>query len=177
MVAGKHTDDKSDGMPGPEDVAQFVAQESEIWNPHAADCQGGIAREILEYWHYKRRGRQMPARADLDPLEMRHALGQMIMMDIHRDPLRFRTRLVGSGQARRRGFDFTNKWLDELPPEYRALVLPRAEAVAARGEPVCSRVKRMMDGRWFDYEALWLPLGADGKTPTMIIVCQEFFSN
>lgn len=150
--------------------------ESELWNPRAEDCQSEIVRQILEYWQFKCQGRKMPARADLDPLEMRGALNQMVMIEIHRDPLRFRTRLVGSEQMKRRGFDFTAKWLDELPQGYRAVVLPRAESVAARGESVRSRIRKAMDGRFFDYETVWLPLGVDGETATMIMVVQEFFS-
>lgn len=132
---------------------------------------------MLEYWQHKCGNRVIPARADLDPLEMRRALGQMVMIEIHRDPLRFRTRLVGTEQARKRGFDFSAKWLDELPPDYRGMVLPRAEAVALRGEPVVSRIRRMLDDRLLDYETLWLPLGTDGRTPTMIMVVQDVFGS
>lgn len=151
--------------------------ETELWNPRGEDCLSEIVRQILEYWQFKCRGRKMPARADLDPLEMRGALNQMVMIEIHRDPLRFRTRLVGSDQGKKRGFDFTANWLDELPEGYRKVVLPRAEAVAARGEAVRSRIRKEMDGRFFDYETVWLPLGPDGKNATMIMVVQEFFGD
>jgi len=161
----------------PPDVgADMSPIQEETWNPRAADCESEIVRQILEYWQYKCRGRKMPARADLDPLEMRGALNQMVMIEIHRDPLRFRTRLVGSQQMNRRGFDFSAQWLDELPAGYRSVVLPRAEAVARRGESVRSRVRKEMDGRLFDYETVWLPLGPDGETASMIMVVQEFFS-
>lgn len=150
---------------------------SEIWNPLPSDCQSETAREILDYWLHKRHDRKIPSRADLDPLEMRRALGQMVMIEVHREPLRFRTRLVGAEQARKRGFDFTARWLDELPEGYRSVVLPRAEAVAERGEAVVSRIRQAVDGRVMDYEALWLPLGADGQTVTMIMVIQTFFDS
>jgi hypothetical protein len=146
------------------------------WNPQPADCSSEVVRQILDYWQHKRRGRPMPSRADLDPLEMRRALGQIIMIEVHRDPLRFRTRLVGTDQASRRGIDLSGKWLDDLPQQYRDLVMPRAIAVTERAEPMYSRVRRMMDDRWYDYEAVWLPLAQDGAVPTMIMVVQEFFS-
>lgn len=157
-------------------AAQTSSIEEEIWNPRGEDCQSEIVRQILEYWQFKCQDRKIPARADLDPLEMRGALNQMVMIEIHRDPLRFRTRLVGSEQMKKRGFDYTAKWLDELPEGYRSVVLPRAEAVAKRGEAVRSRIRREIDGRFFDYETVWLPLGIDGETATMIMVVQEFFS-
>jgi hypothetical protein len=160
----------------PDRAADASPIDDEIWNPRSEDCQSEIVRQILEYWQFKCRGRKMPARADLDPLEMRGALNQMVMIEIHRDPLRFRTRLVGSEQVKNRGFDFTANWLDELPDGYRSVVLPRAEAVAMRGESVRSRIRRKLDDRLFDYETVWLPLGADGETATMIMVVQEFFS-
>lgn len=161
----------------PDQAALTSSIAEETWNPRGEDCQSEIVRQILEYWQFKCRGRKMPARADLDPLEMRGALNQMVMIEIHREPLRFRTRLVGIEQGKKRGFDFTANWLDELPEGYRAVVLPRAEAVARRGEAVRSRIRKNLDGRFFDYETVWLPLGADGETATMIMVVQEFFGD
>lgn len=147
------------------------------WSPQPADCGSEVVRQMLEYWQHKRHGRRMPSRADLDPLEMRRALGHIIMIEIHQDPLRFRTRLVGNEQASRRGADLSGKWLDDLPQQYRDLVMPRAIAVTDRAEAMYSRVRRLLDDRWYDYEAVWLPLSHNGARPTMIMVVQEFFSS
>src|ERR1044072_4742557 len=55
----------------------------------------GLA-QAYAYWDSKRRGRRMPARADLDPTEMPRLLPHLALLDIERSPLRFRYRLVGS---------------------------------------------------------------------------------
>jgi PAS domain len=50
----------------------------------------------LAYWNRKRGTRAMPARADIDPVEIRHILPNIILVDVLCDPLDFRCRLVGS---------------------------------------------------------------------------------
>jgi hypothetical protein len=146
-----------------------------IWSPGPDDCQATAMAEIYRYWQDCRGTRPFPARADLDPLQMRAALGNIALIDVHREPLRFRIRLVGTDQAERLGFDPTGMWLDELPaPEYARLLIARLTEILARPEPLLVRNRQLMDDRWYDYETLWLPLAGDGLTPDMVLACQIF---
>jgi hypothetical protein len=37
---------------------------------------------LLRYWEVKRAGRRFPARADIDPLELKSVLGNIVMVDV-----------------------------------------------------------------------------------------------
>ena len=145
------------------------------WSPRPEDCQTAATARIYQYWRDCRGTRPFPARADLDPLSMRVALGNIALIEVHRDPLRFRIRLIGTDQVERLGFDPTGLWLDAIPtPEYARLLIARLTEIVARPEPLLVRNRQLLDHRWYDYEALWLPLGSDGRTLDMVLACQIF---
>lgn len=145
------------------------------WNPEADDFRFPLVAEIYRYWQERRGGRRLPARADIDPMAMRVALGNISLIEVHRDPLRFRIRLAGSYQAKRLETDPTGMWLDEMPaPEYREVLIGRLKEIVARPEPLLAHNRQMMDEHWYDYEALWLPLANDGETVDMVMACQIF---
>ena len=145
------------------------------WSPEPGDCRFPAVAALYRYWLDSREGRRFPARAALDPLRMRDALGNISLIEVHRAPLRFRLRLVGTNQTTRLGFDPTGMWLDEMPtPEYSRLLIDRIEHLLERQEPLLVRNRQLMDNRWYDYETLWLPLAADGRTIDMLIACQIF---
>src|SRR5215471_13459596 len=77
-------------------------------------------KRLFAYWCAAKRGRRMPARRDLDPLDFPYALGYVMLVDVLREPLRFRVRLHGTEITRRVFYDLTGKLLDDIPdPEYR----------------------------------------------------------
>ena len=125
---------------------------------------------LLAYWHDKRGERRFPARRDIDPLEFGYALGHIMLVDVLREPLRFRVRLHGSGMASRAQYDLTGKLLDDLPNnEYRGYVLERCRHLVDSGEPAVAHHNRVLDGRQRRYEALWLPFSDDGRAVTMLL--------
>jgi hypothetical protein len=154
----------------------LVSDEGRLfWSPRPEDCRFAAMAELYRYWQAARQGRRFPARADLDPLQMRGVLGNIALTEIHRDPLRFRLRLVGTNQVTRLGFDPTGMWLDEMPtPEYGTLLTGRVRQILERQEPLLVRNRQLMDHRWYDYETLWLPLAADGHAIDMLLACQIF---
>jgi hypothetical protein len=66
------------------------------------------------YWRSKRRGRPMPAPADIDPAEIRPLLPSLIIAEYVGAPARVRYRLVGTQQVYYNGLDFTGLYLDEI---------------------------------------------------------------
>jgi hypothetical protein len=72
-------------------------------------------QDALTYWENKRAGRRMPARRDLDPVfEIPTLLRWIILVDVLRDPLDFRYRLIGSGVVDRSRRNYTGKLFSEL---------------------------------------------------------------
>jgi len=66
------------------------------------------------YWLEKRGTRPLPARADLDPADIKDLLPQIILVRIEHDPLRVRYTVVGTASAAAAGFDYTGRYLDDL---------------------------------------------------------------
>jgi len=139
------------------------------------DIESDRLRRLFDYWEGKRGGRPLPARAALDPLDFPYALPNVALVDVLRDPLRFRFRLVGTEIVLRDGTDLTGKYTDDHPlPEYRALLRQTYSDVVAGGQPAVFRRERLMDEKPRQYEVLYLPLAADGITIDMLLVGIDF---
>jgi len=129
-------------------------------------------RQLYDYWDGKRGERRMPARADLDPVDIRFAIGDVILADVlDEDPPRFFIRLHGTNLSERTSFDLTGKMLDEMPaPEFRDLSTRSFRRVVRTREPLHALADRMLDGRIQRYEAIILPLSADGARVDRLMV-------
>jgi hypothetical protein len=130
-------------------------------------------QRLYGYWSTKKGPRKMPSRADIDVLDLRYILGNIILVDvIEGSPPRFRIRLHGSNLSERAGYELTGKMLDELPEsEFRTQVRERWTEVATTGEPRhCDRNLHVFDSRSYHYESIVLPLSADGETVNMELV-------
>lgn len=140
--------------------------------PH---CQDARVARLLAYWSAQRGGRKLPARADLDPSDFAFILGNLVLMEVHRDPLRFRYRLHGVNLVQRDGYDMTGRWLHEHPePQYRERIERTYDGVVANGEFTHAVRDIEVDGRVRRYESLVLPLGRDGVTVDMIMGAQVY---
>jgi hypothetical protein len=133
-------------------------------------------RQLYDYWDGKRAGRDMPSRADLDPVEMRFVIGNVILVDVLGEkPLDFRIRLHGTNLSERVGFDLTGKMLDALPlPEFRELTRQSFAKVATTKQPLHAHRDRILDSRRRFYETIILPLSSDGERVDRIL-CGLFY--
>src|SRR3954463_522446 len=87
-------------------------------------------QRFYAYWLRLRDARRFPARRDIDPMDFSYLLGNIMLVDVLRDPLRFRVRLHGTEMAERARFDLTGKWLDELPAtDFRTYILDRCRGL------------------------------------------------
>src|SRR5262249_49450339 len=115
--------------------------------------------------------RSMPARADIDPVDLGFVLGHLLLVEVLPDPTRFKVRLHGSELVRRAGYDLTGKTLDELPMEdFREVARRSFTTTAETKQPFHSRRERTLDGKRQKYETLMLPLSADGETVNMLLI-------
>lgn len=117
-------------------------------------------QQLLDYWDGKREGRRFPFRDAIDPLELRFALGNVLLAEIvPGDRPRFRYRLWGSRLAQDYGAEMTGRHVDELsPPELAARVQQAYFDVAATGMPQRQEFDEVIEGRMFTHERLLLPL-------------------
>lgn len=130
---------------------------------------------LYAYWCARRGERALPARADLDPAEFAYVLGNLVLMEVQREPLRFRYRLHGVNLVMRDGYDMTGRWLHDHPePEYRTRIEQTYGEVARTARPAHGVRDIVVDGRMRRYESLVLPLGHDGTTVDMILGAQVY---
>ena len=132
-------------------------------------------RKAFAYWSNARQGRPMPARSDIDPLDLRFCLGWICMIDVqHTSPLRFRFRLDGSKLVHLTGFDLTGKYVDQIEWEdYRRLAEMVYGRVAETKKPLFLGNMEDWSERGFYMESVTLPLSDNGTdvTSLMEVVC------
>jgi len=136
----------------------------------AVGLRSPMLTELHAFWQQRRGGRAFPARADIDPLDMRRFLGRVMMFDVLHDPRRFRFRLVATDWVERFGLDPTGRFVDEYPrdgsPDFLNDVLGKT---VDWGEPTTITRSAVLNGQIYEYEGLLLPLATDGATVDIIM--------
>lgn len=125
---------------------------------------GPLTRQLFDYWLEKRGDRPMPARRDLDPIEMPKILPHIMLMDVEPSTGRMKFRLVGTRVVQMFGADNTGRYLDEVDfGEQRPLIL---ESYHTALERAAGHHRRMgfinKDGLKYEMERLIMPLSSDG---------------
>jgi hypothetical protein len=120
-------------------------------------------RTVFEYWNERRGERPAPERSDIDPGDIRHALGDTFMLAADFvDQLRFRlagTRVCALFCREIKGEAFDASWVEASRKSIEELVsVVTGEAVGA----VAGLIGRAADGAEVDLEMLLLPLAHVG---------------
>lgn len=123
-----------------------------------------ILRRLYEDWRIRRHCR-IPRRADFDPAALSYVLGSMSLLEVWRDPLRFRARVHGTSLAQHLGVEFTGKFLDEAPQnKYYRLVTEHLTDVVVNERPSFAwLVNEYEHPPILENESLVLPLSRDGE--------------
>lgn len=132
-------------------------------------------RSVYQHWTTIRGARALPARRDVDPLEMRCALG--ILMIARYEPAHddFRVSLFGTELARLRSGDATGWLIGTLrPSRYADFVRRHYREVLNTGMPSLNRIVLAVGAPLVDYTCLALPLAESGDTAGAVLVAAEF---
>ncbi|WP_189047409.1 PAS domain-containing protein [Aliidongia dinghuensis] len=129
---------------------------------------------MLDYWEAKRPAGRLPARADVDPVDLREVLGWLSLIEVRPSEPRFFIRLLGSShQPRpfgpRHGHDFAAM----QPAAYRELVVEQYEMTVARRAPVLHENTLSFGVHRLSYQRVALPLAKDHETPDMLMVASR----
>lgn len=128
-------------------------------------------KRLYQYWAERRAGRAFPARDDIDPLDFGYALGRVSLIEVLESPRRFYYRLVSTQLTSHLGYEMTGKFVDEIPePEMRDFTERTYRRMVERRAPLYESDEVVLDGRRWRHETLALPLSADGRTITMLLV-------
>ena len=123
------------------------------------------SRIVLDYWNERRRGRVAPERADIDPAEIRHALGDTFMLAADfAGELRFRlagTRVCTLFGREVKGESFRSLWAEESRTQIDGLLdTVTDESIGA----VAGLAGTTADGIDVNIKMLLLPLAHSEQT-------------
>jgi len=126
---------------------------------------------LLSYWEQKRAGGRLPARADLDPVDMKSLLGWLSLVDVRPTGPRFALRLLGSAHPPRAFGPRHGQDLSTIQPEaYRDAVTRQYETTLDRCAPTLHENVLSFGNYRFGYQRIALPLAKDHVTPDMLMV-------
>jgi hypothetical protein len=135
-----------------------------------------ILSPLLHYWQEKRGPRALPARRDIDPLEMGPALlPHLLLGDLLDRGTRVRFRLVGTVVVKRFGFDPTGKYLGEQKSAWFEMIGALNRLAYAERAPVYAESRLAWSNtRRIDIQQLVLPLTQDGPDPAIALMGVAF---
>lgn len=133
---------------------------------------------LYDYWLSKC-GEALPARVDIDPLDMGEWLGNLML--IEPDGPSFRYRLYGTGFVEAFGREMTGRSIEVLAPEERQIIADEYRVASMWGRPsariytadfLIPPAQRRGDevARPATWERLVLPLASDRRTVDMLLV-------
>jgi PAS domain S-box-containing protein len=130
------------------------------WCPTAGEMPAEPLRFLLAHWTKLRGGAALPHHRMVDPVEMRPALGFLMLLDLAEDGRDFRYRLYGSTIARASGFDMSGKLLSAHPATTHATEFSLAATLASvrRGLPLYTERRPVGTERTMRWPRLALPL-------------------
>jgi len=131
---------------------------------------------VVNYWCAKRKGRIMPARPDIDPLELRRPLPNIYLIDVVK-PSQYRYRLIGTTISHRLRGDATGCFADEtMFGEHTHLIVDMYDHVVESRSPIINRARSFWtEVDWLNYTSVIMPLSPDGENVTMMLGVMDFW--
>jgi hypothetical protein len=132
-------------------------------------------REAYAYWDAKRRNKLMPSRKDIDPVEIPRLLPYVILIDVVREPLDFRYRLMGTQACDIMRGDFTGQLFSKIPGKKERALWQEYDALVSSKAPMYWQTPYVGPERFLrNFENILLPLSNDGVNVTMIFTVISF---
>jgi hypothetical protein len=135
---------------------------------------------LFRYWDEKREGRAMPARRDIDPIEMGpRLLPHLMLCELADGGSRIRFRLVGTLLVKRLGYDPTGKWHADLPrSSYLDFLVRMVRLSYTESAPIFadSTFRWGLKGQ-LDAHHLLLPLTTGGSEAGIVMVGTAYIAD
>ncbi len=145
-------------------------------NNIATEAPNGISdprlKSLYGYWSDKKGARVLPARQDIDPLEMKDWLGNLMLIEFPGDITTYRIRLDGTNLEHYYGSRRTGRGIETLTSEEeRDLILEQYRPVIEKKRPAYIESEFINSDGVFSRQAkLILPLSSDGTRVHMVLV-------
>lgn len=148
-----------------------IPDDRSSWHP--------LVRQFYEYWTSLAPAGGLPGRQHIAPEDIVPLLSRLWMLDVFRNPLRFRYRLVGTDITRSVQRELTGMWLDEVQPQSLTNVnlRDRYRFILETGRPTWRRGNTLWDRDPHHrmVENCLAPLASDGETVDKIIAVSVIF--
>jgi len=128
--------------------------------------------EFASYWDGLRPGNGLPGRQHFDPADVPGFLANIWLLEIHREPIRFRFRLVGTRVVDFLGLDPTGHWVDDAYPSFPGSQIEAGFLASVNtGTPCWRKGPPFMEANkdYAQVERVALPLAANGKDADMLL--------
>jgi hypothetical protein len=128
---------------------------------------------LFRYWDKKREARAMPARRDIDPIEMGpRLLPHLMLFELFEQGSRIRFRLVGTSLVKRLGYDPTGRLIADLPRSaYLDSLAEMLRHSYAEAAPFYAESHFRWDAKGrLDARHILLPLTTATTAPSMILI-------
>jgi hypothetical protein len=172
MASARDTDKSDDALP--KGGYSRMADGKNFWWPSKQAPGSAKVRAFRDHWRSLCGDRPMPPRGALDPLDMTALLPHIVLVDVLREPLRFRYRLIGTfvtGLAER---DATGRFLDRAlyGPALEAMIWPYHQVIES-GAPIATLSGVLFADRdWHCVENLFVPFGEDDLVE-LVAICVD----
>ena len=135
-----------------------------------------INQASLAYWDQQRGPRTMPRRKDIDPAGMVPVLPYVFLLDVQREPLDFRYRLIGTVMDQHMSEPYTGRWMSSIAHQKPPSIIWQSCALVVETRcPYSSETPYV--GKYKDFkhtEDIIMPLSDDGGTVNMLLVTAAF---
>jgi hypothetical protein len=127
--------------------------------------------QAVVYWHTRRGNKMMPARADLNPVDLVKILPKVMLVDVLPHAPHFHFRVVGTNIADWIKFDATGQTLDAVEPEnYRRMLFATYMECAGARAPTAHRILWDAKDVPHRYKRLIMPLASDSRNVDMLLI-------
>jgi len=148
-----------------------IPEDRSGWHP--------LVQTFYDYWLAAAPPGRLPGRQHVRPEDLAPLLSRLWLLDVYRDPLRFRYRLAGTDIVRSVGRELTNGWLDEVQPEtlQNPMLRDRYRYIVETGRPTWRRGPSFWVRNPLHriIENCLVPLAADGQNVDMVFAVSVLF--
>lgn len=136
-----------------------------------------LIQEFHQHWHALARRGRLPGRAEIDPVNFKRILPNIILTEIEPSPFRVRYRLCGTRVVEFCG-NLTGRYLDEFDGAglwSTSIYAQQYQVVVGERRPVFSYdwMEGESGSRNFFQTGIW-PLASDGANPDFCIAVEDY---
>lgn len=150
--------------------ARDVPPPAIVWAPGVGDLSSKPLDFLIGFWCERKGQQDCPSEEAIDPVDLRPALGSLLVCEPTENLDDFRIRLYGSKLALEMGRDLTGSYISEVQPDSHITTFYLAcyRAVALRRAPLFTRHEPSLQSFASEIKRLLLPFGQDGKVSRVL---------